>query len=147
MRVPNSSPVMDNNRAPMGPEILSSTAAAVWGRTPLAFPGSNSALDKFQSAISLSSTVDPSSLAFGLPSFIPFVVFPADLYLFSCSPARPLQESLRPSPESLSGPSGHRVPKVSKTPKNSLVGDSGDCLETVSDTFWTPGAEGPRKLS
>ena len=51
MRVPNPSPVLDKNCAPMGPEILSSTGAAVWRKAPKAFPHSSSVLDKFQSAI------------------------------------------------------------------------------------------------
>ena len=32
MGVPNPSPVLDKNCAPMGPEILSSTGAGVWSR-------------------------------------------------------------------------------------------------------------------
>ena len=51
MRVPNRSPMLDKNRAPMGPGILSSTGAGVWGKAPMAFPTSSSVLDKFQSAI------------------------------------------------------------------------------------------------
>ena len=51
MRLPNPSPVLDKNRAPMGPEILSSTGAGVWRKAPVAFSGSSSVLDKFQSAI------------------------------------------------------------------------------------------------
>ena len=50
MRVPNPSPVLDKNPAPMGPEILSSTGAGVWEGAPRAFPDSSSVLDKFQSA-------------------------------------------------------------------------------------------------
>ena len=42
MRLPDPSPVLDKNRAPMGPEILSSTGA-------VAIPDSSSVLDKFQS--------------------------------------------------------------------------------------------------
>ena len=30
MRLPDPSPVLDKNRAPMGPEVLSSTGAGVW---------------------------------------------------------------------------------------------------------------------
>ena len=41
----------DKNRAPIGPEILSGTGAGVWRKAPIAFPDSNSVLDKFQSAI------------------------------------------------------------------------------------------------
>ena len=37
MRLPNPSPVLDRNRAPMGPEILSSTGAGVWRKAPMAF--------------------------------------------------------------------------------------------------------------
>ena len=51
MRSPDPSPVLDKNRAPMGPEILSSTGAGVWRKAPMAFPYSSSVLDKFQSAI------------------------------------------------------------------------------------------------
>ena len=50
MRVPDPSPVLDKNRAPMGTEILSSTGAGVWRKAPMAFPSSSSVLDKFQSA-------------------------------------------------------------------------------------------------
>ena len=50
MRVPNPSPVLDKNRAPMGPEILSSTRAGVWRKAPKGFPDSSSVLDKCQSA-------------------------------------------------------------------------------------------------
>ena len=51
MRLPNPSEVLDKNLAPMGPGILSSTAAGVWSEAPGAFPDSSSVLDKFQSAI------------------------------------------------------------------------------------------------
>ena len=51
MRLPDPSPILDKNRAPMGPEILSSTGAGVWRKAPMAFPDSSSVLDKFQSAI------------------------------------------------------------------------------------------------
>ena len=51
MRLPDSSPVLDKNRAPMGPEILSSTGAGVWRKASMAFPDSSSVPDKFQSAI------------------------------------------------------------------------------------------------
>ena len=50
MRLPHPSPALDKNRAPIGPEILSSTGAGVWRRAPMAFPDSSSVLDKFQSA-------------------------------------------------------------------------------------------------
>ena len=50
IRVPNPSPVLDKNRAPMGPELLSNTGAGVWRKAPKRFPDSNSILDKFQSA-------------------------------------------------------------------------------------------------
>ena len=50
MRVPNCSPVLDKNCAPMGPEILSSTGAGVGRKAPKAFPDSSSVLDTFQSA-------------------------------------------------------------------------------------------------
>ena len=49
MRVPNPSPVLDKNAAPMGPEVFSSTGAGVWKKAPKAFPDSSSVLDKFQS--------------------------------------------------------------------------------------------------
>ena len=45
--VPNDSPVPDKNRAPLGPESLSSTGARVWRKAPKAFPDSSSALDNF----------------------------------------------------------------------------------------------------
>ena len=48
MRVPNPTPVLDKNRTPMGPEILSSTGAGAWRKAPMAFPDSSSVLDKFQ---------------------------------------------------------------------------------------------------
>ena len=51
MRLPDPSPVLNKNRAPMGPEILSSTGAGVCRKAPVAFPDSSSVLDKFQSAI------------------------------------------------------------------------------------------------
>ena len=50
VRLPDPSPVLDKNRAPMGPEMLSSTGAGVWRKAPMAFPDSNSVLDEFQSA-------------------------------------------------------------------------------------------------
>ena len=50
IRFPDPSPVLDKNRAPMGPEILSSTGAGVCRKAPKAFPDSSSVLDKFQSA-------------------------------------------------------------------------------------------------
>ena len=51
MRLPDPSPILDKNRAPMGPEILSSAGAGVWRKAPMAFPDSSSVLDKFQSAM------------------------------------------------------------------------------------------------
>ena len=51
MRFPDHNPVLAKNRAPMGPEILSSTGAGVCRKPPQAFPDSSSVLDKFQSAI------------------------------------------------------------------------------------------------
>ena len=36
MRLPDSSPVLDKNRAPMGPEILSSGGAGVWRKASMA---------------------------------------------------------------------------------------------------------------
>ena len=50
MRLPDPSPVLEKNRAPMGPEILSSTGAGVWRKAPMAFSDSSSVLDRFQSA-------------------------------------------------------------------------------------------------
>ena len=47
MRLPDPSPVLDKNCAPIGPEILSSTGAGVWRKAPMAFPDSSSVLDKF----------------------------------------------------------------------------------------------------
>ena len=51
MRLPDPSPVLDKNRAPMGPDVLSNAVAGVWRKAPIAFPDSSSVLDKFQSAI------------------------------------------------------------------------------------------------
>ena len=50
MRVANPSPILDKDRAPMGPEIISSTGAGVWRKAPKGFPDSSSVLDKIQSA-------------------------------------------------------------------------------------------------
>ena len=50
MRLPDPSPVLDKNRAPMGPEILSSTGAGVWRKAPMAIPDPSSVQDEFQSA-------------------------------------------------------------------------------------------------
>ena len=50
LRFPDRSPVVDKNRAPMGPEILSSTGAEAWRKASMAFPDSSSVLEKFQSA-------------------------------------------------------------------------------------------------
>ena len=58
MRLPDPSPVLDKNRAPMGPEILSSAGAGVWRKAPMAFPDSSSVLDKFQSARELTSLTE-----------------------------------------------------------------------------------------
>ena len=49
--VPNPSPTLDKNLAPMGPRILSSIGVGVWRKAPEAFPDSNTTLDTFQSAI------------------------------------------------------------------------------------------------
>ena len=51
MKAPNPSPVLDKNRAPIGPQILSSTGAGVWRKAPKGFRDSSSVLEKFQSAI------------------------------------------------------------------------------------------------
>ena len=53
MRLPDPRPELVKNRAPMGPEILSSIGAGVWRKAPVAFPDSSSVLDKFQSAKSI----------------------------------------------------------------------------------------------
>ena len=53
MRFSEPSPVLDKNRAPMGPEMLSSTGAGVYRKAPEAFPDSSSVLDESQSAINL----------------------------------------------------------------------------------------------
>ena len=50
MRLPNTSPVLEKNRAPIGPETLSSTGAGVWRKAPARFPDSNSTLDRCQFA-------------------------------------------------------------------------------------------------
>ena len=47
MRFPDRTPVLDKNRAPIGPEILSSTGAGAWRRVPMAFPDSSSVLINF----------------------------------------------------------------------------------------------------
>ena len=44
IRVPNPSPILDKNRASMGPEIISSTGAGVWMKAPKPFPDSSSVL-------------------------------------------------------------------------------------------------------
>ena len=70
-----------------------------------------------------------------------------ELNAFLCDPARPLQESPRPSGpgtpkslrESLPGPSGPGVEKVSKTV-------SKQSPETLSETFWGSGPGGPGRL-
>ena len=49
MRLSNYSPVLDKNRAPMGPNTLSSIGARVWRKAPKAFPDSSSVPDEFQS--------------------------------------------------------------------------------------------------
>ena len=61
MMLPDPSPVLDKTRAPMGPEILSSTGAEVWRKAPMAFPDSSSVLDKFQSAIICGRNVHPAA--------------------------------------------------------------------------------------
>ena len=50
MRLPDPSPILDKNCAPIDLEILSSTGAGVWRKAPVAFPDSSSVLDKLQSA-------------------------------------------------------------------------------------------------
>ena len=49
--MPNPGPTLDKNLASMGPGILSSIGVGVWRKPPEAFPGSNTTLDTFQSAI------------------------------------------------------------------------------------------------
>ena len=51
MRLPDPSPVLGTNRAPMGPEILSNTGAGVWRKAPMAFSDSGSVLDTVCSLI------------------------------------------------------------------------------------------------
>ena len=51
MRLPDPSPVLDKNRAPMGPEILSSTGAGVWRKAPMHFQTPVLYWIDFQSAI------------------------------------------------------------------------------------------------
>ena len=48
LRLPDPSPMLDKNRAPMGPGFLSSTGGGVWREAPGAFPDSSSVLDNFQ---------------------------------------------------------------------------------------------------
>ena len=51
IQMPNPSPTLDKNLASMGPGISSSIGVGVWRQAPEAFPGSNTTLDTFQSAI------------------------------------------------------------------------------------------------
>ena len=51
IRMPNPSPTLDKNLASMGAGILSSIGVGVWRRAPEEFPGSNTTLDTFQSAM------------------------------------------------------------------------------------------------
>ena len=53
MRLPDPSPALDKNRAPMGPDISSSTGDGVRRKAPKAVPDSSSVLDKSQSASSV----------------------------------------------------------------------------------------------
>ena len=50
IRIPNPSPTLDKNLAPMGPGILSSIGVGDWRKAPAACPDSNTTLDTFQSA-------------------------------------------------------------------------------------------------
>ena len=70
-RLPDPSPVLDKNLAPMSPEILSSTGAGVWGKAPMAFPDSSSVLDISRSAIQHSNHT--SHLASDLTSRVPTI--------------------------------------------------------------------------
>ena len=63
MRFPDRSPVLDKNRAPMGPEILSSAGAGAWTKAPMAFPDSSSVLDRFQSATHVFAVILDQSCA------------------------------------------------------------------------------------
>ena len=76
MRLPDPGPVLDKNRAQMGPEILSSTGAGVWRKAPMAFPDSSSVLDKFQSA---NETPCPAT---ALPSAFPSLMLPTHAHLW-----------------------------------------------------------------
>ena len=92
MRVPNPSPVLVNNPAPMGPDILSSTGAGVWRKAPNAFPDSSSVLDKFQSAKKVSELFNfdpllplPSHLALTLvPTSAPYLLRGGVPWSFLC---------------------------------------------------------------
>ena len=61
IRFSDPSPVLDKNRAPMGPEILSSTGAGVCRKAPKAFSDSSSVLDKFLSVTTLFSDHEGSA--------------------------------------------------------------------------------------
>ena len=71
MRLPDPSPVLDNRRAPMGPESLSSTGVGVWRKAPMAFPDSSSVLDKFQSATPSAGTRSSKRKATGISKKLP----------------------------------------------------------------------------
>ena len=58
IRMPNPTSTLDKNLASMGPGILSSIGVGVWRKAPEAFPGSNTTVDTFQSAI-LNPSKDP----------------------------------------------------------------------------------------
>ena len=61
IRMPNPSPTLDKNLASMGPGFLSSIGVGVWRKAPEAFPGSNTTLHTFQSAILSPSQLQDSA--------------------------------------------------------------------------------------
>ena len=63
MRLPDPSPALDKNRAPMAPEILSSTGAGVWRKAPMAFPDSSSVLDLQSATVGTSQGLNEESFA------------------------------------------------------------------------------------
>ena len=70
MRLPDPNPVLDKNRAPMGPEILSSTGAGVWRKAPMAFSDSSSVLDQFQSATEAFNLRRPPAILLRWPRYL-----------------------------------------------------------------------------
>ena len=66
MRVPNPSPALDKNRAPMGPEILSSTAAGIRRKAPKGLPDSSSVLDQIKISVCEERQIPSPAITFSL---------------------------------------------------------------------------------